>query len=299
MKPTLKLHCLPFRFYLLGLLLFVLHAYAQAESLQRESPQRIVSLLPSITETVCALQQCHRLVGVDRHSNWPLHVQSLPKLGGLDEAQIERIVLLKPDMVLVAPSARVVPRLQSLGIPVLVLEAQTQAQTWAVIRQLGQMFHDSQSADLLIEKTQASIQAAAARIPAAYKNKRVYFEIASTPYAAGPRSFIGETLTALGLLNVIASELGIFPQINPEYIVRQQPDLIMAPQQAFDNMAQRPGWQHLVALKAQQICGFSASDYDVLVRPGPRLGEGAGKIADCLQRLERQKRLQNNKQNKP
>lgn len=274
-------------------------ASAQAPSvIPPRVPQRIISLVPSLTESVCALDACDRLIGVDRSSNWPPQVHTLPKLGGLDDAQLERIVALKPDLVLAAASVRVVPRLQSLGVSVLVLEAQTQTQVMANLRSLGQRLGQADKAESLIQQIQQQIQMAAARIPATYKNKRVYFEIASTPYAAGPRSFIGETLTALDLQNVIASELGIFPQINPEYIVRQQPDLIMAPQQAFDNMAQRPGWRHLVALKGQQICDFSASDYDVLVRPGPRLGEGAGKIVDCLQYLEQQKRLQNNKKNR-
>ena len=57
-------------------------------------PQRIVSLLPSLTESVCALRGCARLVGTDRFSNSPASVLALPKLGGLDDAQIERIVAL-------------------------------------------------------------------------------------------------------------------------------------------------------------------------------------------------------------
>ena len=75
-----------------------------------QPPQRIVSLLPSLTETVCELGACSRLVGIDRHSNWPASVRALPKLGGLEDAQIERIVALKPDMVLLAVSAREIGR---------------------------------------------------------------------------------------------------------------------------------------------------------------------------------------------
>src|SRR4051812_47432960 len=63
-------------------------------------PQRIVSLLPSLTESICALGACSRLVGTDRYSNSPASVMSLPKLGGLDDAQVERIVALRPDVVL-------------------------------------------------------------------------------------------------------------------------------------------------------------------------------------------------------
>jgi len=71
-------------------------------------PARIVSLVPSLTESVCALGACARLVGTDRYSNWPAEVLKLPKLGGLDDAQVERIAALAPDVVLAAPSARIV-----------------------------------------------------------------------------------------------------------------------------------------------------------------------------------------------
>ena len=59
-------------------------------------PQRIVSLLPSLTETVCELDACQRLVGVDRYSNYPLRVRTLPKVGGGLDPNIEAIVALSP-----------------------------------------------------------------------------------------------------------------------------------------------------------------------------------------------------------
>src|SRR6478735_10895553 len=85
-------------------------------------PQRIVSLLPSLTESVCAIGACARLVGTDRFSNWPASVAALPKLGGFDDVRIEAVVALKPDVVLVPPSARVIDRLEQLGLKVIVLE---------------------------------------------------------------------------------------------------------------------------------------------------------------------------------
>ena len=66
-------------------------------------PQRVITLLPSLTETVCALGQCTRLVGIDRYSNWPTQVTTLPTLGGGMDPNIEAIVALKPDVVFVEP----------------------------------------------------------------------------------------------------------------------------------------------------------------------------------------------------
>ena len=79
-------------------------------------PQRIVTLLPSLTETVHALGQAHRLVGVDRYSNWPAALDRLPRLGGGIDPNVEAIVALRPDVVLLAQSSRVVERLESRGL---------------------------------------------------------------------------------------------------------------------------------------------------------------------------------------
>lgn len=250
-------------------------------------PQRIVSLLPSLTESVCALQACGRLVGTDRFSNWPASVRALPKLGGLEDTQIERIVALKPDVVLAAGSSRAVDRLESLGLRVVVLEPQSLQDTERVLLKVAQVLGDASAGIALWQTLQVRINAAAARVPQALRGKRVYFEVAAAPYAAGESSFIGETLARLGLGNVVPAALGPFPKLNPEFVVRAQPDLIMATAAALAEMPSRPGWAALPALRAQQHCGFDSLRWDALVRPGPRLAEAAEIMADCLVALAR------------
>src|SRR6202034_4651324 len=88
-------------------------------------PQRIVSLLPSLTETVCALGACSRLVATDRYSDWPAEVRALPKAGGLDDAQVEEIVRLRPDVVLLSRSQRITRRLHELGVQSVAIDTQT------------------------------------------------------------------------------------------------------------------------------------------------------------------------------
>ena len=129
---------------------------------------------------------------------------------------------------------------------------------------------------------QARITTAAARVPLSLRGKKVYFEVASAPYAAGEVSFIGETLGRLGLGNVVPAALGPFPKLNPEFVVRAQPDLIMATAAALAEMPARPGWSALHALRQQRHCGFDSARWDALVRPGPRLAEAAEIMADCL-----------------
>ena len=98
-----------------------------------QPPQRIASLLPSLTESVCALGECQRIVGVDRFSNWPDSVKKLPQLGGYVDPSIEDIVALKPDLVLLSNSTRASERLEALGLTVLALEPKTHADVRRVL----------------------------------------------------------------------------------------------------------------------------------------------------------------------
>ncbi|MEG0821322.1 MAG: helical backbone metal receptor [Burkholderiaceae bacterium] len=251
-----------------------------------QPPARIVSLLPSLTETVCELGACDRLVGVDRYSNWPARVNSLPKLGGLEDAQLERIVSLKPDLVLAATSARVIGRLEALGIKVLALEPRSQGDTRRVLEAVAQAIGRPGAGNALWQTIDARIAAAARRVPAAQRGRSVYFEVAAAPYAAGESSFVGETLARLGLVNIVPAALGPFPKLNPEFIVRARPQIVMAASDNFATMARRPGWGALPALRVAHPCSFPATHYELMTRPGPRMGEAAEIIADCLVSLE-------------
>lgn len=246
-----------------------------------QAPQRIVSLLPSLTETVCELGQCQRLVGVDRYSNFPASVQKLPQVGGGLDPNIEAIVALKPDVVLMATSSRAGERLQALGIKVVALEPKRHADVQRVMLKLGQLLEVSDAARIW-RAIDAGVSAAAQSLPAGVRGTRVYFEVNQGPYAAGESSFIGETLTRLGVKNIVPAKLGPFPKLNPEYIVRANPELIMVGQRSADGLTARPGWQSIRALREQRVCIFPADEADMLVRPGPRMAEGARLMARCL-----------------
>ena len=246
-----------------------------------QPPQRIVSLLPSLTETVCALGACERLVGVDRYSNWPAQVAQLPVVGGGLDPNIEAIVALRPDVVLMATSSRAQARLESLGVPVVALEPKTYADVQRVLGKVGQVL-GVQDAQRVWRVIDAGVQAAAQSLPASARGTRVYFEVNSGPYAAGPSSFIGETLARLGAGNIVPAALGPFPKLNPEFVVRAEPDLIMVGARSAEGLATRPGWSQMRALREGRLCRFDAAQSDVLIRPGPRMAEAARLMAACL-----------------
>ena len=248
-------------------------------------PTRIVSLLPSLTETVCELGGCARLVGVDRYANWPAAVLKLPKLGGLEDTQVERLFALKPDLVLASKTARVVDRLEALGIRVLALESQSLADVRRSVLTLATVLGEPEAGPVLLARIEQRIADAAQRIPLGWRGARVYFEVSAAPYAAGEVSFVGELLTRLGLAHAVPAALGPFPKLNPEFVVRAQPELMMAARDSIAAMPKRPGWGRLPALRAGHVCAFEPVPYEVLVRPGPRLAEAAESIAACVAAL--------------
>jgi iron complex transport system substrate-binding protein len=263
------------------------------DDLQRDvafarSPQRIITLLPSLTETVCALGACDRLVATDRFSDWPAQVRALPKAGELDDASIEAIVGLRPDLILISRSQRITERLRELGIKTFALNTDTYADVARTASLIGQILGVSGRASVL----EQSIEAAVRRIGSEAVARRhgegpsVYFEVDRTPYAAGPESFIGELLSRLGARNIVTAGLGPYPQLNPEYVVRHNPDVIflMSPTEG-PRLSERPGWERIRAVKEQRLCSFAPAVRDTIIRPGPRVAEGMRALADCLQRV--------------
>jgi iron complex transport system substrate-binding protein len=261
----------------------LLPSFAMAQGVQPVS--RIVTLAPSLTEAVCALGRCAQLVGTDRHSTWPASVQVLPKVGGLEDAQIERIVTLRPNLVLLGPRSRAGERLQALGVPVMMLDARTHHDLKRVLVKLGDALGEPARATELVACIDAELDAAAGRMPAALRGRTVYVEVGAGASAASEKSFIGETVAKLGLVNVVSGDLGLFPRINPELLLRRPPDLIIGPRATLANVADRPGWSALPAVRQQQLCLLDTERMDLLSRPGPRLGEAAQMLVDCLKAL--------------
>ena len=244
-------------------------------------PQRLISLLPSLTESICALGKCSNLVGIDRFSNWPLSLQTLPKLGGISDSNLEGIVQLKPDLVLVDRSSPIIARLEGLHIPVMAFDIKTMADEERALKKMGLALGSNES-DRVWKQIQAEITRANKQLDGSQKNMRVYFEVNSAPYAAGRNSFIGELLTRLELNNIIPESLGAFPKINPEFVVQAKPEIIMLSETKLPDIKQRPGWSAIPAIAQNRICAFNKEQSDILVRPGPRMGQAALILSQCI-----------------
>ncbi|HWI80451.1 helical backbone metal receptor [Ramlibacter sp.] len=249
-------------------------------------PQRVVTMLPSLAETVCELGACERLVGVDSYADWPPGVRALPRIGGVDDANIERIVALHPDLVLLSATSPALARLQALGVPVFGVELKTLADVRRNLVQVGRLLQVA-GAEAAWQRIEAGIAQAAHELPPRARGASVYFEISGGPYAAGAGSHIGELLTRLGAVNIVPPALGSVPKLNPEFVVRADPQVIMLAADGERPPAERPGWNRIRAVRDGRVCAFTPAESNVLSRPGPRLAEAARILARCLQRNAR------------
>ncbi len=247
-----------------------------------QAPQRIISIAPSITEVLFALQIDTRIVGVDDWSDEPQQARAKPKVGGID-ASLEKIVSLKPDIVFAGwtMSRATIEGLRAAGVPVFATEPRTIDDTIAHIAQLGTIVNRAAQATAVIATMQAQRKKVAdlvKTIPPEEK-KRVYIEF-SEGWTVGPGEFMDELIREAGGINV-ATTPG-WQEMSAEVVIRQNPQVILfakGVEQLETTIRKRNGWEKLDALVQNRVVGI---DNNVLSRPGPRLTEGLLQIAQAL-----------------
>lgn len=247
--------------------------------------ERVVSMIPSHTETVCALSACDLLVGRDAFSNLPSEVLELPDLGSAFSADLEALLALEPDLVLTDEYSGLAEALAPLGVPVYAGTPQTIEETWEVTREIGRLLGRETRADELIDAVRERLERQAERAREA-SPVRVYLELDATPYSVGPESFVGRLLTLAGADNVVPAELGEFPRLDPEWILTADPEAILLADAPYGEsaatLAERPGWSDLRALRDGRVIELTQDQVDLLNRAGPRLAEALELLIDLL-----------------
>ena len=249
-------------------------------TLSRE-PYRIVTMKPSQTETLCAIEACDKLVGVDTYSDYPEAVKPLPKLGSALSPNLEAIIALKPDLILVDESSELAQRLAKTGVPVYAGTAQSFDEVFEKFQIFGTMVNRETEAALLTGRVEGVISAIRKRA-SRLEPVSVYYEIDDTPYSVGPESFIGELLTVAGGENIVSASLGEFPRLEPEYIVAANPSVIIVNEDGAAAVSKRAGWAQIEAVRQARIVPTDQFMTDSISRPGPRMVEAVRFFARAL-----------------
>jgi len=248
----------------------------------KAAPQRIVTLLPSVTETLCALNACGRLVGVDDFSDFPEQVRRLSRVGGFFNPNLEAIVALKPDLVVVSIYGKLHESLDKTGIQTFAVRVESYDDIFRSTRLLGRVLGLESQAERLVARVQQEVYVVERTAAKATTRPIVYYEIDPTPFTVGPDSFIGVLIAKARGQNIVPQELGPFPKISPELVVQRNPAIIVLTHPGALDLPKRAGWGSIAAIRNKRICAFTGEQDNLLSRPGPRVAQGLQLLVGCF-----------------
>lgn len=256
----------------------------------QEEKLRIVSLSPSATEILFALGAGDCVVGATTYCNYPAAAQRIERVGGFGAPSVEKVLSLKPDLVLAAGFERrdTVKALEGSGIRVVDVQAKSFEELFAAILRTGRAANRARQAEELVAKLRAELAALARQRAAAPSRRapRVFVEIWDSPLTTvGQGSFVDDVVTHAGGVNVARDLSQPHPRVNPEKVIQWDPEVILVahmarPRQSTAGYAGRIGWAGISAVKQGRIIDDIPTD--LLLRPGPRLIDGVKALAARL-----------------
>jgi len=245
--------------------------------------RRVVSLIPSASETLVALGAGDRLVGRTDFDRGPA-LDSLPSVGGGVDPNLEKLAALRPDLVIgwETHKPQVRERLRELGIPVFAVSTEDTTDVFRTIGNLGRLMGRTPAADSLSARLRAEIEAVRASV-AGLPRPSVFFLVwGDPPMTAGPGTFITQLIEVAGGRSIFPDAREKWPNVAMEEIVRRQPEVVVVPVGEMGSPrvdARAPGWRELRAMKGRGPVLLPA---DLVNRPGPRVGETARALRDAL-----------------
>jgi iron complex transport system substrate-binding protein len=245
-------------------------------------PQRIISLTPHLTELLFAVGAGAQLAGVDSASDYPRAAQALPRVGDYTRINFERVLALKPDLVVVwtgGNRAADIHGLKKMGLPVLHTQATRLDDVARLLRLIGLASghaREGEAAARDFSARLAALRASAARQPAV----GAFYQVWDRPLmTVGGTHWISDALALCGARNVFADLRAASPVVSREAVLRRAPELIVGGSDAPDLRRQ---WQRFASLPAVKNQAFVHVDADRLHRPTPRLIEGVSELCAAV-----------------
>ena len=244
-----------------------------------DKPQRVVSLAPSITEIVFALDQGHRLQGVTTYSDFPPEAVKLPKVGSYVHLDLEKIVALKPDLCIAIKDGNprvIAQRLESLKIPVYAVDPNNLETIMKTVLEIGTLLNAKDRANQLVQNMDLRIQKVKSLVAKTTHRPRVFLQIGVSPIvSAGTHTFIHELIVIAGGTNLAAGPIP-YPRFSREKVLALSPEIIiitsMARSAVFEKIkAEWEKWPNMPAVRNQRIYVENSNFFD---RPTPRLLDG-------------------------
>jgi iron complex transport system substrate-binding protein len=252
-----------------------------------KTPEAIVSLAPSITEILFALDLGDKVVGVTEACDYPEEAKAKPKVGGYYSTSLELILDKNPDLIVTDGYDPVIQQIEGLGIPMLVLQPNDIPGIFRDLRILGEAMGKEDQAGRLVDSLQQRMDTVAELAATAATKPTVFYEIDATdptkPWTTGPGSFADTMISLAGGQNIVKED-GAWLQINFEELLFADPDIVILGDYPYvrpDQVRERDGvWQELQAVKHEKV--YAISDPSLTSRPGPRIIDGLEELARII-----------------
>ena len=271
---------------LLRLLVCVLACLCVLVACSESAPSGgVVSLSPALTELVCHLGRGDRLVARSTACDWPESVKSLPTAGDFAEPELERILAMKP--ALVVSNEFVNPKdadaLRQAGIEVELRPCDGFADYRAWVARMGELLDCPEAARAELERTDRRIAEFEAELEASgRKSLRALYVIWDSPLiAAGADSLPDAVGRLAGLENIISEQKG-YPSISLEFVLREQPDVVVWFAHGKD-WKSNPSWHGIRAVSTDHV--LVPRDDSALLRAGPRIFDGIADLKSDLNKM--------------
>lgn len=257
---------------------FQSHATAAAPA------KRIVTLAPNLTELVFAVGAGERIVGTVMYSDYPDAARRIPRVGDAFRVDSERVLALRPDLVLAWASGTpqaVIDNLKALGLRVVTLEVSHLAQVSGALRELGALM-DLKNAAGIANEFERDIAALRTQY-AGRKRLRVFIEVDRQPlFTVNGQHVISEVVALCGGDNVFADLPQLAPSVGVEAVLEKNPQVILG--SVIDAASLRADWAQWPNLSAVRLAQVYAVNPDIVNRATPRLAQGASEVCKVLDR---------------
>ena len=256
-----------------------------------EGPLRLVSLAPSLTEIVFALGRGDWLVGVTEFCDYPPAARSRPKVGGTATPNAERIVQLRPSLVLITADGNplhTVARLGELGLPVFAVTPESLPGILTSIQVLGRVLRADGAAAGLVQGIQDRVAAVRRAVQGRPRPRVLYLVWPDPLVAAGPGTFVNDLLEVAGGENIVRERTVPYPHLGWEEVVGRAPEVILVSAHRDQDRPAAGGsalrttwsrWQSIPAVRSGRILEVPS---DTILRPGPRVVEGLEELARAI-----------------
>ena len=254
--------------------------------------RRVASLAPSLTELICDLGYASNLVGRSSACDFPPAARTAPVVGDFGRPTLEAILAARADLLVLtdAENAAALDAVRARGVRVRVLPCERWDELAAAAKSLAEEFGEPRRGLEWADALQARRRALAGRLTDVVHRPSVFVEVWGDPLTtAGRDSFLSEVIALAGGRNVGDALPGRYVAASAEWVLAEQPDVLLLTYMPSDSapdlaaLSARAGWASLRAIQRKAVIRDLPAD--LLLRPGPRLIDGAERLADALSRV--------------